>query len=178
MKTKPTMLTLCVLVSLVVLPAAADTAKFDGKMGSIFAEYEKIHKALSGDSTRGIARSAKEIAKLTRSLDNRVQGKHAAHYKQLPAKIKVAAVKLSKAQKITQQRAAFKELSRPLAMWATMSRPSGINVVYCSMAKGSWLQREKGIRNPYYGAKMLRCGEVVAGKHKGTADGHMKKGYH
>ena len=89
-------------------------------------------------------------------------------------KIKAAAVKLSGAKAIDKQRAAFKELSRPLAMWVTMSKPAGLNVVYCSMAKGSWLQSEKTIANPYYGAKMLRCGEVVAGKHKGTAGGHMK----
>ncbi len=75
---------------------------------------------------------------------------------------------------IDKQRAAFKELSRPLAMWVTMSKPAGINVVFCSMAKGSWLQTDKQIANPYYGAKMLRCGEVVAGKHKGAAGGHMK----
>jgi hypothetical protein len=28
------------------------------------------------------------------------------------------------------------------------------------MAKASWLQRDKQISNPYYGSKMLRCGEL------------------
>jgi hypothetical protein len=54
-----------------------------------------------------------------------------------------------------------------MAMWATMSRPEGISVVYCSMAPGSWLQRGTTIANPYYGAGMLRCGEIVAGPGSG-----------
>ena len=106
-----------------------------------------------------------------------MKGKHAAHYKTLPQKVKAAAAKLARAKSIARQREAFKELSRPLAMWATMSKPAGVNVVFCSMAKGSWLQRDKKIANPYYGASMLRCGEVVSGKHKGTASGHMKHGH-
>jgi len=28
------------------------------------------------------------------------------------------------------------------------------------MAKASWLQTEKGIRNPYYGKSMLDCGTL------------------
>ena len=46
-------------------------------------------------------------------------------------------------------------------MWVTMSKPKGLNVAFCSMAKGSWLQSDAKVRNPYHGAKMLRCGEIV-----------------
>lgn len=34
------------------------------------------------------------------------------------------------------------------------------------MAKASWVQKRGKVRNPYYGPKMLDCGEVVGG------DGH------
>jgi len=34
-------------------------------------------------------------------------------------------------------------------------------VVHCSMAKGSWLQADRSVANPYYGASMLTCGEIV-----------------
>jgi Protein of unknown function (DUF3347) len=177
---KPKTTTLILTLSLLMLSAQAeaDMAAFDSAMSPVFAQYESIHKALSGDTTNGVAGAAKKIAKLAVKVNPKsVQGKHAAHYKHLPMKIKAAAVKLSKAKGIAKQREAFMELSRPLAMWATMSKPAGINVVFCSMAKGSWLQRDKKIANPYYGAKMLRCGEVVSGKHKGTAGGHMKSGH-
>jgi hypothetical protein len=49
-----------------------------------------------------------------------------------------------------------------MAMWATMVKPIGINVAYCSMTPGSWLQTGDEIRNPYYGASMLKCGEIVS----------------
>ena len=35
-----------------------------------------------------------------------------------------------------------------------------IYIYYCPMADASWLQKEEGTRNPYYGAKMLKCGSV------------------
>ena len=167
-----------IAVSLALLiPAAAraDTAKFDKAMEPVLAQYLKIHKALAGDTDKGVARAAAKIVKLTARLKpGTVSGKHAAHYKKLPAKIKAAAAKLAKAKGLAAQRKALKPLSQPLAMWATMSKVATVNVVFCSMARGSWLQREKVIANPYYGSKMLRCGEIISGKDKGTRGGHMK----
>jgi hypothetical protein len=175
-------LSIAAAVALLV-PAGASgaTAKFDAAMQPVLAQYLKIHKALAGDSGKGIAKAAGQIEKLAARVDpSTVSGKHAAHYKSLPAKIKAAAAALRRAKGIASQRKAFMALSRPLAMWATMSKPAGVNVVFCSMAKGSWLQKDKTIANPYYGKKMLRCGEIVAGEHKGEAGGHMqqmKKGH-
>lgn len=155
--------------------ARADTAAFDAQMKPLYLEYQKIHKALAADSDKGIDVAAKQIARRAAKLDpSKVSGKHAGHYKGLPQKIKDAAAKLGRAKGIAAKREAFKELSRPFAMWASMSKPEGINVVFCSMAKGSWLQSERTIANPYYGAQMLRCGEVVSGRDQGLKDGHMK----
>lgn len=36
-----------------------------------------------------------------------------------------------------------------------------LHVAFCPMAPGSWLQRGPELRNPYYGAQMLRCGELM-----------------
>jgi len=164
------------LAVLLLAPIArADTAKLDEQMKPLYGEYQTIHKALAADSTKGIDKAAKKIAKLAPKLDPAsVSGKHAGHYKSLPKNIKAAAEKLARAKGIKAKREAFKDLSKPFAMWATMSNPAGINVVFCSMAKASWLQSDKKIANPYYGAKMSTCGEVVSGEHKGAAEGHMK----
>ena len=37
---------------------------------------------------------------------------------------------------------------------------SELQVVWCSMAPGRWLQRSGEVANPYYGAEMLRCGDI------------------
>ncbi len=65
------------------------------------------------------------------------------------------------AKEIVSMRTALVDLSKPMVMWASMSKPSGINVVYCSMNPGSWLQKGSKIRNPYYGSKMLSCGQII-----------------
>lgn len=37
---------------------------------------------------------------------------------------------------------------------------SDLQVVWCSMAPGRWLQRAGEVANPYYGQEMLRCGDI------------------
>ena len=175
MRRTATILTLALAIISVSTAARGDTAKFDAAMQPVLAQYLIIHKALAGDSQKGVTAAAGKLAKLTGKLKaGAVTGKHAAHYKGIPAKLKAAAAGVAKGKGIDKQREAFKLLSRPMAMWATMSKPAGVNVVFCSMAKGSWLQQDKLIANPYYGAKMLRCGSIIGGQHKGTKGGHMK----
>jgi Cu(I)/Ag(I) efflux system membrane fusion protein len=143
----------------------AGTEEFDNAMNPILKEYLKIQEALAADKADGVKGAAEKILKLADSLDAKtVTGEHESHYKHVPMKIKEAANKLTNGGKdIGAIRETFKALSKPMAMWATMSKPKDIYVVYCSMAKGSWLQNDKTIRNPYYGHKMLRCGEIVGG---------------
>jgi len=155
--------------------AHAATAAFDQAMGPVLAQYMRVHSALSSDKLDGVSAAAKRIGTLAAKVKpGTVTGKHKAHYASLPKKIRAAANKLARAKSIDKARTAFKELSRPMAMWATMSRPTGVNVVFCSMAKGSWLQTSAKIRNPYYGAKMLGCGQIIGGANQGKAGGRMK----
>lgn len=143
----------------------AGTSKFDKQMQPILKEYLKIPEVLAKDATKGVTAAAKKIRSLANKLDpSSVTGEHAKHFQKLPEKLKAAADKLAEAKDIASMREALKELSKPMAMWASMSKPKGISVVYCSMAPGSWLQRGTLIANPYYGAKMLRCGEIVGGE--------------
>ncbi|MBI5510471.1 MAG: DUF3347 domain-containing protein [Deltaproteobacteria bacterium] len=153
--------------------AAADpkAVEFDAAMQPILAEYLKIQTGLAGDRTDGVARAAASIAALAKKLDAaKVGGDAAASYKDLPAKIAKAAEAMAKESAIAALREKLKDLSKPMALWGTLAKPAGVSVVYCSMAPGSWLQPEGPIKNPYYGAAMLACGEVVGGA--GAAAGH------
>ena len=143
-----------------------ETKEFDQQMQSILVEYLKIPKALAADQTDGVVEAAKTVATLAANLDSsKVTGMHAKHYKNVPSNIQAAARKLAAAKDIAAMREALKDLSQPMSMWVTMSQPQGVSVMYCSMAPGSWLQKDDTlIANPYYGAKMLRCGEIVGGE--------------
>ncbi len=141
------------------------TEKFDRQMEPILNHYLRIGNALSADSLDGVHERAEAIAKLAGGLDSgSVSGEHAAHYKNVPANLKKSAHALSRAETLNAARESYRKLSMPMAMWATMSKPKQIDVLYCSMAKGSWLQKHGKTRNPYYGSKMLECGDVVGGE--------------
>lgn len=150
------------------------TQAFDKSMAPVLGSYLEVQQALAADTMKGVQEAAKRIAKASRTLDSvSATGKHAAHYKNLPSRIETAATLLSQAKDIEQARRALRKLSMPMAMWATMSKPTGIDVVFCSMAKGSWLQKQGTVANPYYGADMLTCGEVVGGaNHSAAHAGH------
>jgi len=176
MKKTILMILAIVLFSMINNFGFASTPKFDEEMKEILKAYLIIPKSLAADKTDGVKESAKKISSLAKKLDSStVTGKHAEHYKNIPVKLQKAADELAKAKDIAAMRNALKELSKPMAMWASMSKPKGVSVIYCSMAPGSWLQKDNTtIANPYYGKKMLRCGEIVSGFGAGTKDGHMK----
>ena len=144
----------------------ADTRDFDQQMQPVLEAYLKIPKTLAADGIDGVVEAAKTVATLAENLDSsQVTGMHVKYYKNVSANIKAAAKKLAAAKDIAAMREALKDLSKPMSMWATMSQPKGVSVMYCSMAPGSWLQsNDTVIANPYYGAKMLRCGEIVGGE--------------
>jgi len=146
------------------LGVSAADSDFDTQMMEIYAQYRVIHQALAADRGTSVKESGLKIATLAKDLDvSKVSAEHAAHFKGLPEKISAAAEGLAKATDLAAQRDAFRALSKPMAMWASMDQESGLNVVFCSMAKGSWLQDDASIKNPYMGSKMLGCGEVVSG---------------
>jgi len=65
------------------------------------------------------------------------------------------------------QRELFKKASEALLDLVAGVPPSAkiggsqLYIVKCPMAPGRWLQREPGIKNPYYAEIMKECGEVV-----------------
>lgn len=165
---------LCAMIPLIGLSAtvaradsgarATGTQRFDQQMEPILKSYLHIGTALSTDSLDGVAKKAAAIVKQAGSLDSdSVSGEHAAHYKNVPTNLKKAAEALSQAKTLEDARESFKKLSMPMAMWTTMSKPKNIDVIYCSTVKASWVQKRGEVRNPYYGPKMLDCGEVVGG---------------
>ena len=152
------------VISSIGNPVFAGSEKFDEKMQPILVEYLKIADRLASDKTDGVADAAKKIEDLAGSISSSlVTGEHASHYKSIPKNISEGAKKIALGKDIVSLRAAFVDLSKPMVMWTSMSKPSGINVIYCSMYPGSWLQKGAKIRNPYYGSKMLSCGEIISG---------------
>ena len=73
---------------------------------------------------------------------------------------------INSTNKLENQRAAFVSLSENMYQLAkSIEVENPIYYQHCPMAndgKGAnWLSKEKEVKNPYYGAKMLNCGKVV-----------------
>ena len=66
--------------------------------------------------------------------------------------------------KIDHQREHFKTLSKDITdMVAITGTENTLYQQFCPMyadGGGAWLSMEKNIRNPYFGSKMMKCGEV------------------
>lgn len=168
---------LCIAIGILfsASTAVAGAQSFDKAMHEVLKPYLKVQRTLATDSTAGVKDAAAAILKAAKRLDvSSVTGEHKSHYKNVPRDILSASQTLSAAKDIKQARDAFKKLSKPMAMWASMAKPHGTYVMFCSMANGSWLQDHEAINNPYYGSEMLACGENVGGnaKHSGHHGKH------
>lgn len=125
----------------------------DDKLNAVYQHYVHLTTAL----INGNASEAKVAS-------NAIE----AGIKEVPGGENVAAnaAKITTAGDIEAQRAAYSSLSNDFIALVKKSGVSGgeLYVDYCPMAlndKGAyWLSANKEIRNPYFGEKMMSCGEV------------------
>lgn len=114
-------------------------------------QYVKIQTALAGDSLKGVPEAAAAIA---------VTAKNSAGA--LPDTVTMQAEAVGKATDIKAARIAFKPLSATLiaAAVAAKEKTGQYYEAFCPMASVAWIQADKKVANPYYGASMLTCGEI------------------
>jgi hypothetical protein len=154
------------VAALFAVPAVAGgSSAFD----TIEGHYEAIRLALLKDGTDGVAAHAKaiiaEVAALEEEFDTNaagVAGERAGECQSLLPSIGKAAGNLAGASDLAAARAAFGELSKPMVRYRETVSGQRPIVVYCPMAKKSWLQPQGTIGNPYLGQKMPTCGEIVS----------------
>jgi len=86
--------------------------------------------------------------------------------KEKPAEMQTAIANILKEGDIEKQRESFEQVSQSVYDLVQTLKPSGIHAYYqyCPMAfndRGAyWLSAADSIMNPYFGKKMLTCGEV------------------
>jgi len=114
----------------------------------LFARYESVRQSLLNDSLGGVRSSAALLASDARASQQ--------------PKIASDAAAVAKSGDIESARHAFATLSDAMIAYRTAGDETPKpQVVYCAMAKHSWLQPKGEISNPYYAdAAMRGCGEV------------------
>lgn len=125
--------------------------------------YLSVKDALVNSDADGAAGKA---AAFERALSNvKTDGLNAAEKKSftvLKNKLAKDAGQIAKSKDLEKQRASFETLSANLFLLAKSVKLSDKPVYkqYCPMKKASWLSTDKAIKNPYYGNKMLECGQI------------------
>lgn len=125
----------------------------DDRLNAVYQHYIHLTTAL----TNGDAAEAKIAGN---AIEAGVTGMAEA------ASIRNAAGMITSARDIEAQRAAYSTMSNDFIQLVKQSglKSGELYVDFCPMAlddKGAyWLSSEKEIRNPYFGEKMMTCGEV------------------
>jgi hypothetical protein len=131
------------IVSVAVSAAAAELPK------ALLDPYLQVQAALASDKFEPVAMNAKAIGAVAATL-----GKEAET-------LASTAKTLEAAKDIAAARTAFGDVSDALVAYAEKTKSelgADVRVAYCPMVNKPWLQKDKEIKNPYYGAAMLSCG--------------------
>ena len=132
---------------------AGPVAIKDDKLNAVYQHYIHLTTALTNSDAAEAKIAANAIEAGARELEG-------------GSSIASAAAKITAASNIDAQRTAYSRLSNDMIALVKKSGVSNgeLYVEFCPMAlndKGAnWISASKEIRNPYFGKKMLDCGEV------------------
>ncbi|NQV50705.1 MAG: efflux RND transporter periplasmic adaptor subunit [Candidatus Marinimicrobia bacterium] len=139
------------------------SAEFQTALEPIFEEYLRLQASLAGDNFES---SKSAMAKLLRSIDSFQEGsvhEWIALKTELDRNLSGETTQLT----VKNVRDSFEYVSDfiiGIQRAFGHSQESMLYEVFCPMAfnnKGaSWLQTDKQVKNPYFGASMLSCGEI------------------
>ncbi len=139
-----------ILLAFVVITGV--TLQASDAMKAIVGSYLEIQGRLSVDKLDGIKPAARAIGEQAARMGT-AEG----------AAILKAATAMEGAADLKAAREAFSGLSDAVIAagnaegWKDLP---DLRVAYCPMVKKSWIQKDDTIKNPYYGASMLTCGEI------------------
>lgn len=145
-----------VAVILSLCTVAPSDAHPVSETGALFlGQYARIHDALASDRTDGVVEAARRMAEVAREMEP-----HAGAESELYRRVAVAAERFTGGG-IAELRAELEELSLAVEALLRAGGVGGWTLYHCAMASAYWIQSGDEVRNPYYGASMLRCGEKV-----------------
>lgn len=142
---------------------------FRAQLGDVWSAYQQVHAALAADSTDEAGAAVEQMNEALASVDMMLlEGEaHAAWMEELES-LRTSLSQMAGAEDLESLRRAFAPMSEQMAVVLRRFGRAGSGEVYmlkCPMAfnnRGAfWLQNQREVLNPYFGATMLRCGEVV-----------------
>lgn len=149
-------------------PSLQTPEQFKTQIGFALTAYVGVSEALSKDDAEAARVALKGFANALNSISDANLSEKAMQFWSDKKRLMITGIaEMRNAQDIEAMRKGFFTVSTGML---DVTKRMGISLngdvyeVYCPMAfdnKGAaWLQQDESIRNPYFGAKMLNCGEV------------------
>lgn len=143
--------------------------EFRSQLGQLIPPYLSIGQALSADDGDSAARAVAALHQAVGAINPQsLEEKTSEHWNAELNSLSTIIARLSKANDLASLRAAFALLSDELlALQRTFGFPNSGQLfeLHCPMAfegrGASWIQSDDAVRNPYYGASMLKCADRV-----------------
>jgi Cu(I)/Ag(I) efflux system membrane fusion protein len=142
-------------------------AGFQNQLASVFSSYVELKDAFVASDANKVKTEAKETDEALAKVDMKlVSGAAHNDWMNYLAPIHASLKEIQASTDIESQRKAFSNLSDNLYKSVKAFGLGGKEAfyTYCPMAFNNegayWLSNEKQVRNPYFGDKMLTCGEV------------------
>ncbi len=138
-------------------------------IANVLQSYFKVQEALAGDDAAGASEAAGALAGEVRQSELSLSDEGVKEaWEEVAPTLQSAATAISDADDIEARRERFARLSEimhQLLMHFGPPTEQPVYVLHCPMAfdneGADWLQPDKETRNPFFGSKMLKCGEVV-----------------
>lgn len=141
--------------------------KFQEQLGSVFSSYLELKEAFVDSEAEPIQSEASDTEEALANVDMKlVSGAAHNDWMAYLTPIQNALSEIQSSDDISAQRRSFNTLSDNLYKSAKAFGLGGKEAYYqhCPMAFNNegayWLSDQEKIRNPYFGDKMLTCGEV------------------
>lgn len=153
---------------------------FQAELGALVRTQFELVRALAGDEPEAARRAALEADAALHAVDaEQLRGSEArSEWNRLARVMHDELGELASTAGLDQQRRQFERFSDALTNAVQLFGITEAGPVYramCPMVEGRlgyWLQDEELIANPYFGASMLRCGDIV----EVLAEGHGEHG--
>jgi hypothetical protein len=135
----------------------AGVARGDGGGGDELLDlYGRMHAALADDNAAGVSEAAAQLG--VKAEAAAAMGAHSAAFDAL-----AAAARAVSGTDLAALRERYRAVSIAMAGLIEAGALAGADLYYCPMADAYWLQKsaDAGLKNPYYGKSMLKCGSKV-----------------
>ncbi len=149
------------------VPTSPLDPEFKKQLGKVIEGYLGIQTALAADNEADALRSASATLEALEKVDmGLVTDQDHTDWMKHAAVLKSLLTATSETSEIKSTRAQFSLLSEQIITLLTrFGSPEGtLYKAWCPMAfdnrGASWIQNAETINNPYFGATMLRCGEI------------------